>query len=159
LPRRTEFLPTGTAFQQQKTKKQKGGPHCRGEIFQLAFGRKRATVTYSLTAVSLEQPTSGPSPGQYCRLLAESLGRIDPMGDRHVRLNSPNLFDRRRAESVGPHMRDIESLLETCLAAERDLVAVVDPAGGALPLPDGRTVTVGRAEFDAMLANLGNGRG
>jgi hypothetical protein len=48
-------------------------------------------------------------------------------------------------------MRDIESLVETYLAAERDLVAVVDLAGGALPLPDGRTVTVGRAEFDALL--------
>ena len=47
-------------------------------------------------------------------------------------------------------MRDIESLVETYLAAERDLVAVVDSAGGALPLPDGRTVTVGRAEFDAL---------
>jgi hypothetical protein len=48
-------------------------------------------------------------------------------------------------------MRDIESLVETYLAAERDLVAVVDSAGGALPLPDGRTVTVGRTEFDSLL--------
>jgi hypothetical protein len=48
-------------------------------------------------------------------------------------------------------MRDIESLVETYLAAERDLVAVVDSAGGALPLPDGRTVTVGRTEFDSPL--------
>jgi hypothetical protein len=50
-------------------------------------------------------------------------------------------------------MRDIESLVETYLAAERDLVAVVDSAGGALSLPDGRTVTVGRAEFDALLSD------
>jgi hypothetical protein len=48
-------------------------------------------------------------------------------------------------------MRDIESLVETYLAAERDLVAVVDSVGGALPLSDGRSVTVGRAEFDALL--------
>jgi hypothetical protein len=48
-------------------------------------------------------------------------------------------------------MRDIESLVKTNLAAERDLIAVVDSAGGAIPLPDGRTVTVGRAEFDALL--------
>jgi hypothetical protein len=41
-------------------------------------------------------------------------------------------------------MRDIESLVETYLAAERDLV--VGSAGGALPLSNGRTVTVGRAE-------------
>jgi hypothetical protein len=48
-------------------------------------------------------------------------------------------------------MRDIESLVEAYLTAERDLVAAVDAAGGAVPLPDGRTVTVGRAEFDSLL--------
>ena len=47
-------------------------------------------------------------------------------------------------------MGKIESLVEAYLIAERDLVAVVDSAGGALPLPDGRTVTVGRAEFPAL---------
>jgi hypothetical protein len=47
-------------------------------------------------------------------------------------------------------MREIESLVEAYLTAERDLVAAVDAAGGAAPLPDGRTVTVGRAEFDAL---------
>ena len=46
-------------------------------------------------------------------------------------------------------MREIELLVET-LTAERDLVAAVDAAGGTVPLPDGRTVTVGRAEFDAL---------
>jgi hypothetical protein len=48
-------------------------------------------------------------------------------------------------------MRDIESLVTAYLTAERALVAAVDAAGGAVPLPDGRTVTVGRAEFDALL--------
>jgi hypothetical protein len=48
-------------------------------------------------------------------------------------------------------MRDIESLVEAFLTAERDLVAAVDAAGGTVPLPDGRTVTVGRAEFNALL--------
>ena len=48
-------------------------------------------------------------------------------------------------------MREVESLIEIYLIAERDLVAAVDAAGGAVPLPDGRTVTVGRAEFDALL--------
>jgi hypothetical protein len=48
-------------------------------------------------------------------------------------------------------MREIELLVEAYLAAERDLVAAVDASGGAVPLPDGRTVTVGRAEFDAFL--------
>ena len=48
-------------------------------------------------------------------------------------------------------MRDIELLVEAYLIAERDLVVAVDSAGGAVPLPDGRTVTVGRAEFDALL--------
>ena len=48
-------------------------------------------------------------------------------------------------------MREIESLVEAYLSAERDLVAAVDAEGGAAPLPDGRTVTVGRAEFDALL--------
>jgi hypothetical protein len=48
-------------------------------------------------------------------------------------------------------MREIESLVEAYLVAERDLVAAVDSEGGGVPLPDGRTVTVGRAEFDALL--------
>ena len=48
-------------------------------------------------------------------------------------------------------MRKIESLVEAHLIAERDLVAAVDAAGGTVPLPDGRAVTVGRAEFDALL--------
>ena len=49
-------------------------------------------------------------------------------------------------------MRDFELLVEAYLNAERDLVAAVDTAGGKVPLPDGRTVTVGRAEFDAPLS-------
>jgi hypothetical protein len=49
-------------------------------------------------------------------------------------------------------MSEIVSLVEAYLIAERDLVAAVDAAGGAVPLPDGRTVTVGRAEFDALLS-------
>ena len=52
-------------------------------------------------------------------------------------------------------MTEIVSLIEAYLTAERDLVAAVDAAGGAVPLPDGRAVTVGRAEFDAV---LGGGR-
>jgi hypothetical protein len=48
-------------------------------------------------------------------------------------------------------MHDVASLVETYLAAERDLVAAVESAGRAVPLPDGRTVTIGRAEFDAMM--------
>ena len=48
-------------------------------------------------------------------------------------------------------MCKIELLVEAHLTAERDLVAAVEAAGGAVPLPDGRTVTVGRAEFDALL--------
>jgi len=50
-------------------------------------------------------------------------------------------------------MRDTASLVEIYLAAERELVAAVDAAGGEVPLPDGRTITVGRAEFDAMLGS------
>jgi hypothetical protein len=48
-------------------------------------------------------------------------------------------------------MREIKLLVEAYLIAERDLVAAVEAAGGAVPLPDGRIVTVGRAEFDALL--------
>ena len=48
-------------------------------------------------------------------------------------------------------MREIELLVEAYLIAERDLVAAVDAADGSVPLPDGRTVTVSRAEFDALL--------
>jgi hypothetical protein len=47
---------------------------------------------------------------------------------------------------------DIASLVETYLVAESQLVAAVELAGGAVPLPDGRAVTVGRAEFDALLS-------
>jgi len=48
-------------------------------------------------------------------------------------------------------MHQIELLVEAYLMAERDLVAAVDAAGGSVPLPDGRTVTVGRAEFESIL--------
>ena len=47
-------------------------------------------------------------------------------------------------------MREVESLLGACLTAERDPVAAVEAASGAVPLPDGRAVIVGRAEFDAL---------
>jgi hypothetical protein len=54
--------------------------------------------------------------------------------------------------SVGHQgMDEIASLVEMYLVAERHLVVAVDLAGGAVALPDGRTVTVGRAEFDALL--------
>src|SRR5207253_4503123 len=55
------------------------------------------------------------------------------------------------AESGRARMHQIELLVEAYLMAERDLVAAVDAAGGSVPLPDGRTVTVGRAEFDSIL--------
>jgi hypothetical protein len=55
------------------------------------------------------------------------------------------------AESVVPIMRAIASLVEAYLTAERDLVAAVDAAGGAVPLPDGRAITMARAEFDTRL--------
>jgi hypothetical protein len=44
-------------------------------------------------------------------------------------------------------MGKIELLVDAYLIAERALVAAVDASGGAVPLPDGRTVTVGRAEL------------
>ena len=50
-----------------------------------------------------------------------------------------------------PGMHDVASLLEAYLAAERNLVAAAESAGGALSLPDGRAITIGRAEFDAQL--------
>lgn len=48
-------------------------------------------------------------------------------------------------------MRNVELLVEAYLMAERALVTAVDAAGGTVALPDGRAVTVGRAEFDALL--------
>ena len=45
----------------------------------------------------------------------------------------------------------IELLVQNYLTAERNLVAAVDAAGGAIDLPDGRTVTTARAEFDSAL--------
>ena len=47
-------------------------------------------------------------------------------------------------------MHDVASL-ERYLAAERDLVAAVKSVGGTAALPDGRSVTLGRAEFDVLL--------
>jgi hypothetical protein len=48
-------------------------------------------------------------------------------------------------------MREIELLVETYLNAEHALASAVDAAGGKVQLHDGRTVTTGRAEFDAVL--------
>jgi hypothetical protein len=82
--------------------------------------------------------------------VSEPFGRIDPFGDTFLRLHCRDLLDLLRAKSGHPLMRDIASLVEIYLAAERDLVAAIDAVGGAVPLPDGRTVSVGRAEFDAL---------
>jgi len=49
-------------------------------------------------------------------------------------------------------MCDIQALVEAYLVTERDLVAAVDAAGGAVLLTDGRTVSTGRTEFDALLS-------
>ena len=49
-----------------------------------------------------------------------------------------------------PVTHEIESLVERYLRAEHDLVAAVDAAGGRVPLLDGRIVSTGRAEFDAV---------
>ena len=78
-------------------------------------------------------------------------GRIDPIADTLFRLQSWLLLDLPRAQSGRVGMREIELLAERYLAAERELVAAVDATGGAVPLPDGRTVCTGRAEFDALL--------
>src|SRR5260370_36953490 len=64
-------------------------------------------------------------------LLSKFFGRIDLIGDRCLRLHCRHLLDLRRAESGGPHMCEIESLVEAYLNAERDLVAAVEAAGGA----------------------------
>jgi hypothetical protein len=63
---------------------------------------------------------------------------------------SHHSIELRHQCSGGPHMRDIELLVQAYLSAERDLVAAVEAAGGCVPLRDGRTVSVGRAEFDAL---------
>jgi hypothetical protein len=52
-------------------------------------------------------------------------------------------------------MREIELLVEAYVTAERGLIAAVDSVGGAVPLPDLRTVTTGRVEFDAMFGDRG----
>jgi hypothetical protein len=103
--------------------------------------------------LAVHPPSSSPTVAliRATTLLAESFARIDLVGDTFLRLRCRDLLDLRRAASGGPRMRKIESLVETYLTAERALVAAVDAAGGAVPLPDGRTVTVGRAEFDALL--------
>jgi len=45
-------------------------------------------------------------------------------------------------------MRQIELLVEAYLMAERDLVDVVDAAGGTVPLPDG--VAISTVERSAL---------
>jgi hypothetical protein len=77
--------------------------------------------------------------------LSSAYGELIRLRTRFQRLHSRDLLDLRRAESGGPRMQKIDSLVGAYLTAERELVAAVDSAGGALPLPDGRTVTVGRA--------------
>jgi hypothetical protein len=56
-------------------------------------------------------------------------------------------------------MDEIASLVEMYLVVERHLVAVAELTGGAVALPDGRTVTVGRAEFDRCWASVASERG
>jgi hypothetical protein len=56
-------------------------------------------------------------------------------------------------------MREIESLVEAYLTAERDLVAAADAAGGAVPLPDGRIVAVAAPSSTRYWASVVSGRG
>jgi hypothetical protein len=57
-------------------------------------------------------------------------------------------------------MRQIELLVEAYLMAERDLVAVVDAAGGTVPLPDGEpsgwSGAVQRMAIDSAAYHLSN---
>ena len=87
--------------------------------------------------------------------MRESIGQIDLIGDNLPRLHLRDFLDPRGTKSVGPYMCKIESLVEAYLIAERTLVAAVEAAGGKVPLPDGRTVMVGRAEFDALPTGRG----
>jgi hypothetical protein len=50
-----------------------------------------------------------------------------------------------------PITAEIEALVKSFLSAEHNLAAAVDAAGGQVALSDGRTVSTGRAEFDAVL--------
>ena len=45
---------------------------------------------------------------------------------------------------------EIEALVERFLSAEHNLAAAVDDAGGQVALSDGRTVSTGLAEFNAV---------
>jgi hypothetical protein len=65
-------------------------------------------------------------------------------------LRCPNHLDLLPAASIAPFMREIELLVETYLNAEHALATAVDAAGGKVQLSDGRTITTGRAEFDAV---------
>ena|SRR2546426_161750 len=56
------------------------------------------------------------------------------------------LFAVVAVEVAHPHARPI---------AEPALLAAVDVEGGAVPLPDCRTVSLGRAELDALLSGRG----
>jgi hypothetical protein len=58
--------------------------------------------------------------------------------------------DCARVTTARPVMHNIEALVERFLNAEQDLTAAVDAAGGWVSLPDGRAVSTGRAEFDAV---------
>jgi hypothetical protein len=78
------------------------------------------------------------------------LRSIDLFRETLRSLRSRDLIDCRADQSSHQGMRDMASLVETYLAAERDLVEAVDAASGAVPMPDGRTITVGRSEFDAL---------
>jgi hypothetical protein len=85
-------------------------------------------------------PSSGPN----------RLRSIDPVLEGVQTLRSRNHLDLPHTASIGSSMREIELLVETYLNAERDLTAAVDAAGGKVQLPDGRTITTGRAEYDAV---------
>ena len=95
-------------------------------------------------------------------LLSKFFGRIDLIGDRCLRLHCRHLLGLWRAESGGPHMCEIESLVEAYLNAERDLVGAVEAAGGA-GAPVGRSHRhsgprrVRRAAQWAVQAGMGAG--
>src|SRR4051812_32336940 len=85
-------------------------------------------------------------------LVNEAFLQLDPVADRRSTRHLRDFVDAPRVASICKPMQDLNALVEHYLGAERDLVAAVDAAGGTVPLPDGRTITVARAEYDASLA-------
>ena len=121
-------------------------------MFFIAFDGHGAVRLFS--GVRLATTVGDQAPQPKLELILVPLSRlrsIDLICERPWRLRPLDGIDLLHQQSVPPPHALTSSLSSKCTWLPRqDLVAAVDAFGGSVHLSDGRAISAGRAEFDAV---------